>query len=130
MEPSRFLYYDRSFRSYFRSHNLRWGKIEQDLWLKAVSLNPSSSKANHSSALNQANNASKVCFRYNRQSGCQDRLCKYAHACKYCSKKGHPEYRCFAKQRNDPKSQSAPLAPSGHSIGVSQNQSFRSHSNK
>ena len=93
------MHYDTNFRSERLSSNLAWGQLDQDLWMKSVTLvAKAEAEAKAAKAEAQAKNGNKVCFQFKKQSGCYDQQCEYPHVCKMC-RKPHPEYRCFQKHK-------------------------------
>ena len=116
--------YDRQFRLRQMRHPERsWAMIDNELWALyvAVPMDAPSTQGSNSNVLNansqvsdtpQAQNpythsvrdfsapedaaTQKICFAFN-QGRCRYKVCKYAHSCRNCGKKGHSAAICWSK---------------------------------
>ena len=92
--------YDCQFRRVRSFVNLPWHVLNMQI-LSDIDLNSRSSsttnKSNNSNNNKSSNGKSfdsKVCFEFNKSSGCSDKACKYPHRCSLCGYKNHPRVRC------------------------------------
>ena len=94
-----FNYYDRSFRAHRQSQDLPWGRMQTEIWNKAIlfafpkNQTQTSGKSNVAPAFKGGNR--KFCFQFNSAQGCTRQQCQFNHVCSFCFKK-HSRVNCFA----------------------------------
>jgi len=104
--------YDAQFRRVRAFVSLPW-HIQNLQILNDLDVNVSKSNVNVSNNNKNKSNSStgggsqkseKICFEYNKPTGCTSASCKFAHRCSNCGIKNHPKTRCHRAKSESSKS--------------------------
>ncbi|KAH3887907.1 hypothetical protein DPMN_011929 [Dreissena polymorpha] len=101
--------------------NKPWGRLNQELWLRATTLLAKSVQANQ--------RVQNVCFKYNKPAGCSEQKCRYLHACKNF-KKNSQEYICFLKKNSASVYAQSTLSSQGTTGAGAKTDNFRFHTSR
>lgn len=99
-EKAGWYYYDTNFRKLKKTLNLKWGEIENELFLVALSRRQPFRVPREGDKRNYNTRKFSACFKYDKGQNCPG--CNYPHRCGFCGG-SHPQFKCFKKgNKQDP----------------------------
>ena len=111
--------YDEEFRRKKAADPSRpWGMIDSHVWLSTIAKGDKLSER-------VPKQTQPTCYRFNAVKGCQAFQCKFAHACSFCNKKGHPAYKCWSKLGDEKRQATNSKGIGPEKPKTPQNNSFR-----
>ena len=106
--------YDEEFRKVRAISQLPWHFIDSHVLSEAKELVPKSQSnfSNHRSNSqsrqdNSRSNKAKICYDYQKSTGCKRSPCPYPHVCRVCAAPNHGANRCFKSKQKSTKSPSS-----------------------